>query len=128
MNRIDTDKKLALVHSIRMQNQYNRMKCREREQLIYGIGSEADKRELFSTETAACMPGYEESIAARPKERILSGFRIRFLIAAVLIGVFIYLDINKIDIYGMTTDDLFQLITKTTEIKDRPDILNSFDL
>lgn len=128
MNRIDTDKKLALVHSIRMQNQYNRMKCREREQLIYGIGSEPDKRELFGTETAAYMPGYEENTASPAKERILSGFRLRFILAIALIGIFIYLDINKIDIYGMTTDDLFQLFTKTTEIKENLDILNSFDL
>lgn len=128
MSKIDTDKKLALVHSIRMQNQYNRMKCREREQLIYGIGSEQDKRELFSTETAAYMPGYEESTVSHPQKRILSGFRLRFILAIVLIGIFIYLDINKIDIYGMTTDDLFQLFTQTTEIKENPDILNLFDL
>lgn len=128
MSKIDTDKKLALVHSIRMQNQYNRMKCREREQLIYGPGSEPDKRELFGTEMTAYMPGYEENTVPHPKERILSGFRLRFILAIALIGIFIYLDINKIAVYGMTTDDLFQLFTKNIEIKENLDILNSFDL
>lgn len=128
MSKIDTDKKLALVHSIRMQNQYNRMKCREREQLMYGFDSEQDKRELFSTETAAYMPGFEESTVSHPKEKLLSGFRLRFILAIALIGAFIYLDINKIDIYGITTDDLFQLFTENTEIKENLDILNSFDL
>ena len=34
MKKTDTERKLALVQTIRMENQYNRMKCRERESIL----------------------------------------------------------------------------------------------
>ena len=56
MNHISTDQKLQLVHTIRMQNQYNRMKCREREQILYGISPAYDLREVYRSETAMSRP------------------------------------------------------------------------
>ena len=36
MEKVSADQKLKLIQSIRTENQYNRMKCREREKLLYG--------------------------------------------------------------------------------------------
>lgn len=122
MKKTDTERKLALVQSIRMENRYNRMKCRERENILYGNGFHPEKGELYGAEMAAAMPGLEEGAPIR-RESLFSGFRIRFLLAAALVAAFIYMDLNHLDFYGKTTEDLFRLLKETTELN----LPNSFD-
>lgn len=123
MSRVNSDKKLELIRTIRMQNQYNRIKCRERESFLYGIPPSGNKRELYSTEAAVgTIPG---EIAEPVKGGgFLSGFRIRFFIALILFSTFIYLDKNHISIFGKTTFDLFVSLTESVELP----ILNFIDL
>ena len=85
MKKTDAERKLALVQSIRMENQYNRMKCREREHILYGTAIEPEKGELYGAEIAAGLAGYGMEDAPS-KENFLGGFRIRFLLAAALYG------------------------------------------
>lgn len=128
MSRIDTDKKLELVRRIRMQNQYNRMKCRERESFLYGTLPVNDRRELYSTETAMSFPITGEEQEHVKKGGFLTGFRIRFLAALILFSIFIYLDKNDISILGKNTFDLFVSITESLDLPIDLPVLNSFDL
>ena len=122
MKKTDAERKLALVQSIRMENQYNRMKCREREHILYGTAIEPEKGELYGAEIAAGLAGYGMEDAPS-KENFLGGFRIRFLLAAALFAPFVYMDVNHLDIYGKTTEDLLTAIKETTELG----LANSFD-
>lgn len=128
MNHISTDQKLQLVHTIRMQNQYNRMKCREREQMLYGISPVDDKRELYSTETAMSFPVTGEKPIPGKKSRILTSFRFRFLIALILLSGFIYMDKNEISLLGKNTFDIFSFLTENIDLPVDIPFLNSFDL
>ncbi len=128
MSHINTDQKLRLVQSIRMQNQYNRMKCREREQFLYGVSSGNDKRELYASEMAMGLPANGEMSIPVKKSAVLTGFRLRFLIALILLSAFIYLDKNEISIFGKNTFDLFVSLTESIDIPSDLPFLNSFDL
>lgn len=124
MKKTETERKLALIQSIRMENQYNRLKCREREHILYGNSYNPEKGELYGAEMTAAMPGglMEEGVLPR-RESFLGGFRIRFILAAALTAAFIYMDLNHLDIYGVTADDLMDFITETTQTG----LANSFD-
>ena len=129
MSHISTDQKLQLVHTIRMQNQYNRMKCRERERMLYGISQTAnDRRELYSAETAMSLPVTGEKPISGKKSRVLTSFRLRFLIALILLSGFIYLDKNEISLFDNNTFDIFTFLTKSIDLPDDIPFLNSFDL
>ena len=128
MNHISTDQKLQLVHTIRMQNQYNRMKCREREQLLYGISPSNDRRELYSAETAMSLPVTGEKPISSKKSRILTGFRLRFLIALILLSCFIYLDKNEISLFNINTFDIYAFMTESIDLPIDLPFLNTFDL
>lgn len=112
MNKVNTDQKLELIRSIRMQNQHDRNLCRERERLLYGNGT-IEKGELYSTENAITLPGADTVIFPPKKE---TGFRIRLFIALVLFGVFIFLDRSQIDLNGVSTGDFYKLITQNFEV------------
>lgn len=128
MSRINTDQKLQLVHTIRTQNQYNRMKCREREQLLYGRSYGKEKAELYSTESAMSLPVSGEAAIPDKKGSIFSGFRLRFFLAVALFAAFIYLDKNEISILGKNTFDLFVSLTESIDLPVELPFLNSFDL
>lgn len=128
MSHINTDQKLQLVHTIRMQNQYNRMKCREREQLLYGRSYGNDRPELYGTESAMSLPVAGEAEIPDKKGGVFSGFRLRFLLAAALFAAFIYLDKNEISVFGKNSFDLFVSLTESIDLPADLPFLNSFDL
>ena len=128
MHHVNTDQKLRLVQSIRMQNQYNRMKCREREQLLYGTAAFHDKREIYGAETAMSFPVTGENTVSSKKGGIFTGFRLRFLIAILLFSAFIYLDKNEISILGKTTQNLCDFLSESIRLPLDLPFLNSFDL
>lgn len=115
MSKINTDKKLELVKAIRMQNQYNRQVFRSREGLLYSDIPERRGSELYSLEAVEKQPAPEE------KGRTMSGFRIRFMIALVLLLSFILCDVNNLSYGGENTDTIYGRIT------DSPDVTELFD-
>ncbi|MGN0377486.1 MAG: hypothetical protein ACI4ED_07605 [Suilimivivens sp.] len=127
MSHVNTDQKLQLIHTIRMQNQYNRMKCREREQLLYGT-VQNDRRELYGAEASMSLPVTGETAIPVKRSGVFTGFRLRFLIAVMLLSAFIYLDKNEINIFGETTIDLFTSLTESIDLPVDLPFLNSFDL
>lgn len=116
MEKISTDRKLALIQDIRQQNQYNRMKCRERERFLYGSSAEElPYGELHSAETASLKgslggaPVYQES-------RGTKGFKIRLLFAVMLFCAFIFLEYSSSKVYNLTADDLYEKLTENMDV------------
>lgn len=113
MSKVSSDQKLALVRSIRMQSDYNRNQCRERERFLYGYQPvQSKEREIYGTEMTAVLDKGADEMAVRQKEpSMLGGFRIRFLIAVVLLGLFIYMDKSQITLFEMSTDEIAAYIS-----------------
>lgn len=114
--RLDTDTKLALVQSIRMQSQFNRNQCRERERFLYGnyVAGNEGRSELFASEDSLCMPGRigmgNKAEEAGAEGGFFSGFRLRFLLAVILFGIFIYADSRQISIFEKSTEEICNMI------------------
>ena len=97
--------------------------------MLYGISQTAnDRRELYSAETAMSLPVTGEKPISGKKSRVLTGFRLRFLIALILLSGFIYLDKNEISLFDNNTFDIFTFLTKSIDLPDDIPFLNSFDL
>lgn len=87
--KISADKKLELVQHIRMQNNYERSLCREREQLILG-------KTIYDSENI--------------KATEFSGFRLRFLFAAVLFFLFVVTDVRMENDTQNTTEQIVHMM------------------
>lgn len=120
MGNIDTDKKLELVKTIRMQNQYNRQLCRSREQILYADNPYNKKGEIYGLEAIA-MPvsgqlagkaGVREN-SEKEQTGALRGFRIRLVIAMLLLLAFVFCDVKGIRLGNETMDTLFERMTQT---------------
>lgn len=117
MGKISANQKLELVRMVRMQHQFNRNECRERERFLYGKSSyPVTKGEIYGAESTTYLPGREDVMPGYEKDKLFTGFRIRFFFAVVLFGVFIFLDKNQIAIYGTTTADLFQMMLQSLHL------------
>lgn len=117
MGKIDTDKKLALIQDIRQENQYNRMKCRERERFLYGNAPMDDRQgELYSTEAASLTGKITGIPSAQESRNGISGFRIRLLLSIFLLGAFIFWNYSGIELYNMTAEMLYEALTESIEL------------
>ncbi len=104
MSKVSTDKKLELIRTIRMQNQYNRQLFRSRENLIYSDDPSVRHGEIYGLESMS-YPIKEEPARIKNANNnpdsgsgIFRSFRIRFLIAMGLFLAFVYCDIRDIRI------------------------------
>ena len=128
MEKVSADQKLKLIQSIRTENQYNRMKCREREKLLYG----AEAVHMDGYGGMGRMDGMSppSSDAPRPStgKGLLSGFRFRFFLAVCLSAAFIYMDQQQILVLGEPLRSYCEKLTEEDAIFDRIfQSLNLFD-
>lgn len=120
MGKVKTDKKLELIRTIRLQNQYNRQLFRSRENLLYS--DEPDRRgEIYGLEAAAYPAGNLPQTRTEPSKNgtagnMLKGFRIRFAIAMLLFIAFVYCDVKNISVWDQTSRTLHQLITESQQL------------
>lgn len=133
IGNVTSNQKLELVRMIRMQNQSNRNECRERERFLYGYTPGAEhQKELYGAEMTAVADGYagKERDKNIPKEASLfSGFRLRFLLAVVLMALFIYMDKTGSSLFGKTMEELTCYLTDSIGLEETfGETLNSFDL
>lgn len=117
MGKVNADKKLELVKAIRMQNQFNRQIFRAREGFLYSDEPAMRRGELYSLSE-------EEKPQAQDNGRIFGSFRIRFVIAIVLLLVFILCDMNHFSYMGENTDTLFGRMTSSIDITELFHMLN----
>lgn len=128
MSKISTEQKLELIRTIRLQNQYDRNQCRERERILYQPKSDYGRGELYSAESTVCLPGEELSPGiAGSKKRMFIGFRIRLLIAVIIFAGFVYAEKNQLEPGGFTPEEIVHRITENIDFSE---ILpgNVFDL
>lgn len=116
MNKVSTNKKLELVKAIRMQNQYDRQLLRLRENFLYSDSSSlrppVKHGELYSL---------EEDAKQTPDEKaapVAGGFRIRLVIAMVLLLSFIICDIRQISYEGESAATIFERISEDTDLTE----------
>lgn len=116
MGKVNADKKLELIRTIRMQNQYNRQLFRSRENLIYSDDPSARHGEVYGLESVAYPVSQPVIRGGNEKQEagggILKGFRLRFIIAMGLFLAFVYCDIRNIQIGSVSTDYLYRIINE----------------
>ncbi len=109
MGKVSANKKLELIRAIRMQNHYNRQLFRAREGILY---SDLPGRE-------GEIYGLEEDFKAMQPQRdkpVAGSFRIRFMIAMILLFFFILCDLNHLSYQGQTTDTIYGRIVQSPDI------------
>lgn len=130
MEKVSADQKLKLIQSIRTENQYNRMKCREREKLLYG--AEAVHMDGYGGvgSSYGSMDGISPPSSDDPHpstgKGLLSRFRFRFFLAVCLSAAFIYMDKQQILVLGEPLRSYCEKLTEEDAIFDR--ILQSLNL
>ena len=128
---VTSNQKLELVKMIRMQNQSNRNECRERERFLYGYPASSEYHgEIYGTEMTAVAEGNMRKEKKIPKETfLLSGFRLRFLLAVILMALFIYMDKTESSFFGKTMEEIAFYLTNNIRVEESfVETLNSFDL
>ena len=110
MRKVNTDKKLELIRAIRMQNQYDRQLFRMREGILYSDTPEGKHGELYSLEEPG-PPMTEEKSGA------LSNFRIRFVIALLLLLSFILCDVKHISFGREDSESIYRRIKSSADIE-----------
>ncbi len=101
MNDTTTDRKLELVKQIRSQNHQNRYDLYNREQILYG--------QTYARENIVLNNDSEE------KSTIKSTCKIRFILAALLFGLVIGLDISGKSLAGYNADQIYTLLAENYE-------------
>lgn len=114
---VSADKKLRMAQYIRAQNMDNRMKIRQREQILYGTGSLPliwGKGEAALRDDSVRL-GMNEMYGARAEElpSAISGtFRMRMAAAIILFIGFLLCDAGKYEIFGYTMNDIYGMISE----------------
>ncbi len=113
-HKIPLEKKMALAQYIRAENHGNRMKIRQRENILYGTNTQPplyDKGRL---------PSPEQQYEGNPEENgviqpfSVSTFKYRMIIAIVLFVGFLLCDTGGDKIGSYTTGDIHELIMADT--------------
>ncbi len=118
MSKVNTNKKLELIKAIRMQNQYDRQLFRSREGFLYSDDPQLKHPELYSLENPERFPAQEQENGA-----VYGSFRIRFVIAVILLFCFILCDINHFSYEGENTDTIFERMTESFDLTGMFDAL-----
>ncbi len=105
------ERKLQLVQQVRSRYNENRYDMSNRERIMYGRTSFADKAGYDETLY------YDENMQPDPGDGSLSSFKLRCFIALMLFGLVVFMDRSHVAIGGITTDKLFGMISADYEEK-----------
>lgn len=111
MGKVSTNKKLELVRALRMQNHYNRQLFRAREGILY-----SDLPQMHGE-----LYGAEQDPALLPEQKVkpvAGSFRIRFVLAMVLLLCFILCDLNHVSYGGETTDSIYGRLAESPDLTE----------
>lgn len=101
MNRTTTEQKLQLIQQIRSRYRENRHDMYNREQILYGRSSYPPDDSVFP----------EDGGEITEPEVPFSGFRLRLFLAALLFVALVVMDVNKLQIAGITSDRIMEVIS-----------------
>ncbi len=114
MNKVNTNKRLELVKAIRMQNQYDRQLFRSRENFLYSdspvLRPAVRNGELYSLE------GDGKQAPDEKTAPVTGSFRIRLVIAMVLLLSFVICDIRQVSYEGENAETVFNRIVEDTDL------------
>lgn len=99
------EKKLELIHSIRLENQNNRGSLRKRERLLFG----ESLPEIRSLENLPIEKQVTNNLSGN------LGFKIRIIIAVLLFTSYVLMEVNQLQYYGIDTPKIHQIINETID-------------
>ena len=116
---METDKKLELIHAIRMQNQYDRQLLRRRESILYDQPVR-ERGEIYGAEdTVMSVAGNyggkysgeaDREDAITKSRSLFYGLRFRLVIAMVLFLGFVYCEVKQVCIGDRSMEDIFVIM------------------
>lgn len=105
MSNVTTEQRLRLVQQVRSRYNENRYDMYNRERILYGRASYPEE-----PDPAAGMEPVDPSMP-------VSTFRLRLLLAVLLFAAVVAMDINKIDVSGVTAEKIMEAISMDYEDK-----------
>lgn len=122
MANFSSDQKLELLHHIRMENQNDRLRMRQREQILYGNGitGQIPVKSIMEDERVYVSPAYGrrneewmrgDSWTVRNEKRFGGGFRIRMMMAVLLFGIYLFQEHGYIKT-GLSSRQLTEVLNK----------------
>lgn len=103
-NRASVEKKMELAQYIREENMGNRMKIRQREQILYG-----NKTPLWEKQERT---GFPEDGADGNIPEVKSTFKFRMVLAIILFVGFLLCDTGGYQIFGYSMNDIYGIISE----------------
>lgn len=102
MMDVNTENKLRLLKQIRSRYNEDQFDLSNRERILYGRSSRPAEH-------------YEEPFDGDADEGQLSFFRLRLVLAAILVCLVVLMDMKGISLAGITADKIFQAISADFE-------------
>ncbi len=109
MSNVSTEQRLRLVQQVRSRYNENRYDMYNRERILYGRASYPEELE----------PGDPAVSGMGPMDPSMpvSTFRLRLLLAVLLFAAVVAMDINQIDVSGVTAEKIIEAISMDYEDK-----------
>lgn len=106
---LKTEQKLKLLQMVREENRQNRARMSRRCNLLYGTsGSTADASWNYHEDDMEGIP-----ISQTTDKKPVSGFKVRFILAAILFLSFFYIDRTGQSVSGVDSKDLVECISES---------------
>ena len=111
-NHISPEKKIELAQYIRAENADNRMRIRQREQILYGTATQAQPS-LYDRGTLARPDIASEEVP--PQITMVKGtFKLRMFLAVLLFVGFLICDTNNLHLFQYSMADIDDMIVADT--------------
>lgn len=122
MNKTNTDKKLELIRSIRIQNQYDRQTLRRREGILYDNPTIIKQGKIYGLEDAAITPSISGKFSSKhyintnESEQVIesrglwTSLRIRLVLAMALFLSFVYCHMKQVSVWGINCSEILQML------------------
>lgn len=116
MNDMTVEQKLQLVRQVRSRYHENQFDMSNRERILYGKTAIAPEKALYEDSYDRGLEGrFTPQGTAQLGDAPFSFFGIRLFIAALLLTAVIVMDRNDINVAGITTEKIFQVISADYE-------------
>lgn len=112
-NHISPEKKIELAQYIRAENADNRMRIRQREQILYGTPATQTQPLLYDSCALAKPDTASEEVPAQIA-MVKGSFKFRMLLAVILFVGFLICDTNNLHLFQYSMADIDDMIVADT--------------